>query len=96
MTLDYLQNPENTTICFITYDVNIHFYQFPSSPDGEPTILWVGDIMDPFVPLPKEKLMLRVVEDREKIEIFLDKLLGLHTAENKKYQSPFLCTGAAI
>ena len=58
--------------------------------------MWVGDIADPFVPLPKEKLFLRLVEDREKIDIFLDKLLNLHTVENKKYHSPFICTGAAI
>jgi hypothetical protein len=27
---------------------------------------------------------------------FLDKLLVMHTPEHKKYQSPFICTGAAI
>jgi protein transport protein SEC24 len=26
MTLDYIPNAENTEICFITFDVNIHFY----------------------------------------------------------------------
>ena len=26
MTLDYMPNPENTTLCLITFDVNIHFY----------------------------------------------------------------------
>lgn len=40
--------------------------------------------------------MLKLVEDREKIDIFLDKLLNMHTPENKKNQAPFLCTGAAI
>jgi hypothetical protein len=65
-------------------------------PNGEPTILWVGDTADPFVPMPKEKLMLKLVDEREKIDIFLDKLLNLHTLEVKKYQAPFLCTGAAI
>ena len=68
----------------------------PQDPNGEPTIIYVGDLIDPFVPLPKEKLMMKVVEDREKIDIFLDKLLNLHTAENKKYQGPHLCTGAAL
>jgi len=85
MTLDYMQNPENTTICLMTFDVNIHFYQQPSQLGGEPTVLWVGDIVDPFVPLPKEKLLLRLIEDREMIDAFLDKLLVLHTAEHKKY-----------
>lgn len=84
MCLDYMQNPENTSVCFITYDVNIQFYTIPLS-GGEPTLLWVGDINDPFVPLPKEKLMLKVIEDRERIDVFLDKLLNMHTPEHKKY-----------
>ena len=83
-------------MCFITYDVNIHFYSLPLNSDGEPTLLWVGDITDPFIPMPKERLLLKLVDDRERIDTFLDKLLNLHTSENKKYQSPFLCTGAAI
>jgi hypothetical protein len=75
--------------------VNIQFYTIPTS-GGDPSLLWIGDINDPFVPLPKERLMLRVIEDRERIDTFLDKLLVMHTPEHKKYQSPFLCTGAAI
>jgi hypothetical protein len=43
MTLDYFQNAENTTLCFITYDVNIHFYNLPLDPNGEPSIVWVGE-----------------------------------------------------
>lgn len=80
----------------MTFDVNIHFYSLPSHSAGEPTVLWIGDIQDPFVPLPKEKLLLKLVEDRERIDAFLDKLLTLHTPDHKKYQPPFLCTGAAI
>jgi hypothetical protein len=68
----------------------------PQDPNGEPNILWVGDIMDPFIPYPKEKLILKLVEDREKIDIFLDKLLTMHHFENKRYQQGFLCTGAAF
>lgn len=95
MCLDYIQNAENTKVCFITYDVNVHFYTV-SNIGGEPTLLWMGDITDPFVPLPKERLLLKVVEDRERIDTFLDKLLVMHTPEHKKYHSPFICTGAAI
>jgi hypothetical protein len=80
----------------MTYDVNLHFYNMHSDPNGEPTVLWVGDIQDPFVPFPKERLMLRVVEDREKIDVFLDKLLTFHNVEMKKHQPATICTGAAI
>lgn len=40
--------------------------------------------------------MLKLVEDRERIDIFLDKLFLLHNLENKKSQPPHICTGAAI
>jgi hypothetical protein len=52
-----------------------------TDPNGEPTILWVGDVQDPFVPFPSEKLMLNLLNDREKIDIFLDKLLNFHNLE---------------
>lgn len=72
------------------------FYNLPKDPNGEPTILWVGETIDPFVPYPREKLMLNLVQDRERIDIFLDKLSVMHNIETKKFQTPFLCTGAAI
>lgn len=96
MCLDYIPNAEHASICFVTFDVCIHFYQLSSHVGGDPTVLWVSDQQDPFVPLPKNKLLLKVVEDREKIDAFLDKILTMHTFENKKQQSPYLCTGAAI
>ena len=68
----------------------------PSDPNGEPNVLYVGDTVDPFIPFPKDKLVLRLVEDREKIDIFLDKLINMHSLESKKYQPAMLCTGAAI
>lgn len=52
--------------------------------------------MDPFIPFPKEKLILNLVKDRERIDVFLDKLLLMHTAENKKSHLPQVCTGAAL
>lgn len=52
--------------------------------------------MDPFIPFPKEKLMLNLVRDRERIDVFLDKLLLMHNHENKKTQPPHICTGAAL
>ena len=79
MCFDYIPNAEHARVAFITYDVNIHFYSLKEDPNAEPSILWVGDIQDPFVPLPKDKILLRLVEDREKIDVFLDKLLNIHT-----------------
>lgn len=47
--------------------------------------MWVGEIIDPFIPYPREKLMLNLVRDRERIDIFLDKLINMHHLEQKKY-----------
>lgn len=80
----------------MTYDVNLHFYNMHSDPNGEPTILWVGDVQDPFVPFPQEKLMLNLVKDREKIDIFLDKLINFHNVEQKKNMPQAIATGAAV
>jgi len=44
--------------------------------------MWVGDTEDPFVPYPRQKLMLNLAEDRDRIDAFLDKLLMMYTAEN--------------
>lgn len=61
--------------------MNIHFYNIPKNPNGEHTLLWVGDINDPFVPFPRERIMMNVAEDREKIDMFLDKVVTLHNVE---------------
>lgn len=59
----------------MTFDKNIQYYDLSMDPNGDPTILWVADTQDPFVPFPREKLMLNISSDRERIDIFLDKLI---------------------
>jgi hypothetical protein len=39
--------------------------------------------------------MFKLIEDRNRIDAFLDKLLMIHNTETAKKQ-PFICTGAAI
>ena len=41
-------------------------------------MLWVADIDDPFAPAPRERLMVNAVQDRERIDAFLDKLLTMY------------------
>ena len=31
----------------------MQFYNIPVDPNADPTIYWVGDVDDPFVPLPR-------------------------------------------
>ena len=63
--------------------------------DAEPTIFWVGDVSDPFVPYPKEGLMLNLVEDRERIDMFLDKLITMYYTEARMKGRINTCPGPA-
>jgi len=64
--------------------------------DAEPTIFWVGDVGDPFVPYPKEGLMLNLVDDREKIDTFLDKLITMYYTDSRMKGKIISCPGPAI
>lgn len=93
--LDYFPNPE-TEMCFMTFDKCLQFYDIPIDPNGEPTILWVADTEDPFVPFPRQKLMLNLTADRERIDAFLDKLLIMYNNDSRSNIPTFSCTGAAL
>ena len=62
----------------MTFDQHMQFYSLPLDPNGEPSILIVADVDDPFTPAPRERLMLNAVQDRERIDSFLDKLLTIY------------------
>lgn len=56
----------------------------PQDPNADPTILMVTDVDDPFAPGPRDRLMLNVKDDRERIDALLDKLLTLYNVEARK------------
>ena len=56
----------------------MQFYQLSSDPNGEPIVFQVGDSDDPFAPLPAEKLMLKLVDEREQIDLLIDKLYNMY------------------
>lgn len=58
--IDSVLKPEVTSICIVTYDSTINFFQIPQDENAEPTILNVGDLKNAFVPLPFEKLAMNV------------------------------------
>lgn len=70
-------------MCIFTYDNCIQFYDLPADPNGEPSIYWIGDMSDPFVPLPRSRLLLNIVEERERLDCFLDKLQTMYTPETR-------------
>ena len=59
----------------------------------------MGDIDDPFAPLPAKQLQLNVAEDREKIDLILDKLYNAHSGDqesSKAIDASKNCAGAAL
>jgi hypothetical protein len=68
----------------VTFDQSMQFYHLPIDPNAEPSVFWVSDVDDPFVPFPREGLMVNVKDDRERIDAFLEKLVALYYTEARK------------
>jgi hypothetical protein len=74
----------------------MQFYKLPLDINAEPSIYWINDLDDPFIPLPKEALMLNVREDRDRIDTFLDKLISLYYQESRRNLPIQTCLGAVM
>lgn len=72
--LDSVLYPELTFVGLVTYDSTIHFFALPQDENAEPTVMIVGDIERPFVPLPFSRLMLNVAQDKDKLCNLIDKV----------------------
>lgn len=75
--IDSLPQDEAIEIAIITYDTQLTFYQVASS--GEISLMHVGEVEDPFIPLPLSRLMMDVLEDRELIDTVIDKIYNMYT-----------------
>ena len=64
-----------TKICIVTYDATITFYNVSST--GEIALLHVGDVENPFIPLPHNKLLMDLTDDRERIDALIDKISAM-------------------
>jgi hypothetical protein len=47
------------------------------APTGEISLLHVGDVENPFIPLPQNKLLLDLNDDRERIDLLIDKISNM-------------------
>jgi hypothetical protein len=72
-----LPQEKNVEMCLLTYDTSLTFYTVAAS--GEITLLHVGEVDDPFIPLPVQKLMMEIVNDREKIDVVIDKIYNMQS-----------------
>jgi protein transport protein SEC24 len=96
--LESVVQPEVTSVVIVTYDSAIHFFSLSQDENADPTILNVGDIQNPFVPLPFQKLALNVATDIDRLNNLLDKIYNMYTPEyySQGRQVVSTCTGAAI
>lgn len=52
----------------------MHFYNIPINLSSEPQIVIVSDLDEESIPLPREKLFMNVMHEKEKISYLLEKL----------------------
>eukprot|EP01022_Parablepharisma_sp_SALTPOND_P004354 TRINITY_DN120146_c2_g1_i1.p1 TRINITY_DN120146_c2_g1~~TRINITY_DN120146_c2_g1_i1.p1 ORF type:complete len:682 (+),score=52.03 TRINITY_DN120146_c2_g1_i1:794-2839(+) len=77
--LDYIPYPDKTNIGIITYGNTVQFYTIGS----EPSVVIMGDIMAPFCPIHKSRLLFNVATEKAKIEAIIEKALLLHDSSVK-------------
>jgi hypothetical protein len=65
-------------MCVLTYDTSLTFYSVALS--GEITLMHVGEVDDPFIPLPLSRLMMDITQNREQIDIVIDKIYNMFTS----------------
>ncbi len=95
--LDYIHTAASSHIAIATYDNrSIQFFSI----DGEDVKAYImSDIENPFCPLPKEKLFMNVVEQRDSIEKVIEKInfyITSNTANSASKSIPGSVSGAAI
>lgn len=56
--IDSLPQDEAIGVAIVTYDTQLTFYQVATS--GEISLMHVGEVEDPFIPLPLSRLMMDV------------------------------------
>lgn len=94
-SLDSIPNQDQTTICIITVDEYIQVYRMPDDLENGPISYQICDVHDPFLPVPKDQLMLNLTKDRAKINLLLEKLPEMHTKENSKHKQAALNMSSA-
>jgi protein transport protein SEC24 len=71
--LEYFNTPSNTFIAIATYDSrSIQFFSIDKSTEVKAYI--VSDLENPFCPLPRSKLFLNVVDQKNEIEKVIEKI----------------------
>jgi len=93
-SLDSIHNAENSYVGFGLFDSkSIKFLWYDRS---DVKIAIVPDITRPFCPLPRNKIFLNVINQREEIDKIIERINLLLGEEIKKGIPPGSCSGASI
>ena len=95
--LDYIPAPENTKIAIITYDTNINYFRVPETLEKEIQVICACDLEDPCLPYSKDQFFLRLIEDREKIDFLIQRIMKYYENFDKLSKGIYAtCFGAAL
>ncbi|ODQ78195.1 hypothetical protein BABINDRAFT_39925 [Babjeviella inositovora NRRL Y-12698] len=76
-SLDRIPNKDGRTrVAFIGVDSSLHFFHIPAEADGEPSLMVVPDLDEPFLPAP-DNLLVTLQDNRLQVEKLLEKLPGI-------------------
>ena len=93
-SLDRIPNADRRTrLGFMAVDSSLHYFSIPrdDSENGEPSMMVVSDLEEPFLPTPVD-LLVTLTECRENIENFLGKLQEMF----QNTQNAGSCMGSAL
>lgn len=93
-SLDRIPNADRRTrLGFMAVDSSLHYFSIPrdDSGNGEPSMMVVSDLDEPFLPTPVD-LLVTLTECRENIETFLGKLQEMFQST----QNAGSCMGSAL
>ena len=93
-SLDRIPNADRRTrLGFMAVDSSLHYFSIPrdDSENGEPSMMVVSDLDEPFLPTPVD-LLVTLTECRENIENFLGKLQEMF----QNTQNAGSCMGSAL
>ncbi|KAL6721400.1 COPII subunit [Lecanora helva] len=93
-SLDRIPNADcRTRVGFMAVDSSLHFFSIPrdDSENGEPSMMVVSDLEEPFLPTPAD-LLVTLTECRENIENFLGRLQEMF----QNTQNGSSCMGSAL
>ncbi len=82
-SLPTLPGQPRTKVGIMTFDNTLHYYSFHSKSD-EPNMVIVGDVTDPYAPIPEQCWLVDIATDSPKVEAVLDLIEQIHGGKKEE------------